>query len=498
LVAGRRRRYAGLLDPHDDRTLDAIGRIASVPRPGESLPGGAPALAAAPLLPRRARPGRVSGERLRISFRASYTEGAVAELVGACTGGAALTAWALQLGATPFVIGLLGALPLAAQVLHLPAAFLTQIFGPKPVAITAIAASRVVWLPLVALPFAGLPADVELPLFVVVAAAAAILAVVGNNAWVAWMGDLVPGAIRGRFFSRRTIHITAAGTLASLGTGLALDAATPLGLKPAMLAGLAAVACLGGLLSGWLLLHHASPVRTQHHERPDLRALAQAARDARTRPWRRYLLCWNAAVALSASFFSYHMLVNLGLGFMLIALHGVAVAVVRIVTAPLWGRAVDRMGARPMLVLCSFGIAAVPALWLFVTADRLWPLALEAVAAGALWACHGIATMDLTLTSAPAKHRPYYVAVFGATSGLGFGAASIVAGLFAAGLPADFEVLGASWTAIHLLFLASAVARGLAALTALPVEEHGARPVRAVVRALAGHALASLTLRLPG
>jgi len=141
----------------------------------------------------------------------------------------------------------------------------------------------------------------------------------------------------------------------------------------------------------------------------------------------------------------------------------------------------------------------VPALWLFVTVDRLWPLALEAVAAGALWACHGIATMDLTLTSAPAKHRPYYVAVFGATSGLGFGAASIVAGLVAAGLPARFEVLGAPWTAIHLLFLASAVARGLAALTALPVEEHGARPVRAVVRAFAGHARASLTLRrLPG
>jgi hypothetical protein len=33
----------------------------------------------------------------------------------------------------------------------------------------------------------------------------------------------------------------------------------------------------------------------------------------------------------------------------------------------------------------------------------------------------------------------------------------------------------------------------------LPIEEHGARPVRAVVRALAGHARASLTLgRLPG
>jgi hypothetical protein len=450
-------------------------------------------------VPRGVRPGRPSRAGLRASFRASYAEGAAAELISAFTGGTVLTAWALHLGATPFVIGLLGALPLAAQVFHLPSAFLTQLLGPKRVAIAAVGASRLVWLPLVAMPFVSLPAGAQLTLFLAVVAASAVLGVVGNNAWIAWMGDLVPGPIRGRFFSRRTIYITVAGTLASLGAGVALDAVTPLGLKPAMLGGLAAVACLAGALSIWLLSRQAGPDPARERQRPDLRALGRAALDARTRPWLRYLLCWNAAVALSASFFSYHMLANLGLGFALVALHGVAVAVVRIATAPLWGRAVDRLGARPMLVLCSFGIAAVPALWLFVTPHFLWPLALEAVVAGALWAAHGIASMDLTLTSAPASRRPYYVAVFGATSGLGFGIASVLAGLVAASLPARFDVLGLSWTPIHVLFLASAVARALAALTALHIEERDARPLAAVVRTIASGALASLTLRrLPG
>ena len=81
----------------------------------------------------------------------------MAELFGACTGGAVLTAWALHLGATTFTIGLLAALPLAAQVLQLPAAWLTLTFGPKAVAIAAIGASRLLWLPLVALPFVELP-----------------------------------------------------------------------------------------------------------------------------------------------------------------------------------------------------------------------------------------------------------------------------------------------------------------------------------------------------
>lgn len=436
---------------------------------------------------------------LRASFRASYAEGAVAELFAACTGGTVLTAWALHLGATPLLIGLLGALPLAAQVFHLPSALLTQRLGSKRVAVGAIAASRLVWLPLVALPFMPLPAEAELRLFIAVVAIAAFLSVLGNNAWIAWMGDLVPGAIRGRFFSWRTIYITAAGTLASLGAGVALDAVTPHGGKPLMLAALAAVAGVAGFVSGWLLLQQAGPGRADERERPDFRALARAAADPRTRSWLVYLFCWNAAVALSASFFAYHMLENLKMAFAVAALHGVAVAVVRIASAPLWGRAVDGVGARPVLILCSFGIAVVPALWLLVTPSLLWPIALEAVLSGTLWAGHGIASMDLTLHSAPGPCRPHYVAVFGATSGLGFAAASVLAGLLAVTIPVRFELFGAPWMGLHVLFALSAVARAGAALTALRIEERGARPVGTLLSVLTRTVLARLSLRrLPG
>ena len=171
-------------------------------------------------------------------------------------------------------------------------------------AIAAIGASRLVWLPLAALPFLSLPAGTKLHLFLAITSIAAILGVLGNNAWVAWMGDLVPGAIRGRFFSRRTIYITAAGTLASLGAGVALDAVTPLGFKSAMLGGLAAVASLAGIVSVHLLLRQAGPGRVPDRQRPESRALVRAALDPRTRSWLCYLLSWNAAVALSASFFS--------------------------------------------------------------------------------------------------------------------------------------------------------------------------------------------------
>jgi len=432
---------------------------------------------------------------LRASFRASYAEGAAAELFAACAGGAVLTAWALHLGASPFTIGLLGALPLAAQILQLPGACLTHTFGPKTVAITAIGVSRLLWLPMVALPFVEVSAAAARGVFIGVVALAAVFAVIGNNAWTAWMGELVPSAIRGRFFSRRTVYISIAGTVASLGAAVALDGLSPRGWKGPTLGGLAAVACVAGILSLCLLGRQHDPAASRPRRRADWRVLIAVARAPQVRPFLWYLLGWNSAVALSASFFSLHMLTNLRTGFALAALHGVGAATVRIVSAPLWGRAIDRLGARPVLILCSFGIAAVPAAWLLVTPEFLWPLALEAVLTGALWSGHGIAAMDLTVQLSPRPARPFYLAVFAAAGGLGFAVASVAAGLLASRLPERFGLLGETWTNLHVLFLLSAVARAGAALLALRIQEPGAQDVRTFVRAMLNVAAAALVPR---
>ena len=433
---------------------------------------------------------------LRVSVRASFGEAAVAELFGACTGGAVLTAWALYLGASPFMIGLLAALPLAAQVLQVPGAWLTLTFGPKTVAIAAIGASRLLWLPMVALPFVGLPTETARHVLVGVVALAAVLGVIGNNAWTAWIGELVPGAIRGRFFSRRTVYISVASTLASLGAAGALDGLGARGWVGPALGGLAAIACAAGVLSLYLLHRQHAPARPQKPARPDWRVLIRVVRAPHAWPFLRYLTVWNSAVALSASFFSLHMLVNLQTGFALAALYGVGVATVRIISAPLWGRAVDRLGARPVLVLCSFGIASVPAIWLFVTPAFLWPLALEAAVAGALWSGHGIAAMELTVKLSPGPERPFYLAMFAAASGLGFAVAAALAGLLASSLPARFELLGETWTNLHVLFLLSALARVVAAVPALRIQEPGAQDVRTFVKRTFNAATALVPRRL--
>jgi hypothetical protein len=409
----------------------------------------------------------------------------VAEVFGACAGGAALTAWALHLGADALVIGLLGALPLAAQVLQLPGAWLTQRFGYRRVAVIAIGGSRLVWLPLALVPVLGLSTGQALPLFLAVVTLAAVLGVVGNNAWTAWIGDLIPRTFRGRFFGRRTLFLSMAGTIATLTVGLVLDAVTVDGRTGQALAALVATGCVAGAASIGLLLRHADPSAGERAASVARPAIEPLLADASVRPFLAYLFAWNAAVALSASFFSFHMLANLQTGFLVAAVHGIVVGAMRVATAPVWGRAVDRLGARPVLEVCSLGIAVVPALWLFATPERLWPIALEAIASGALWSGHGIAVMDLTLGLAPRPSRPFRLAVFAATGGVSFGATSVAAGFVARQLPGTFTMLGASWTNLHVLFALSSIGRASAALLARRIDEPGARRARDVLGAAA-------------
>jgi MFS family permease len=448
------------------------------------------------LAPPHGRHGRAGG--LRASLDASVAEGAAAEVFGACAGGAVLTAWALYLGASPVVIGLLAALPVAAQMVQLPAAWLTQRVGAKPLAIAAIGASRLVWLPLVAMPFLDLAPTTALSIFIAIVTLAGFLGVVGGNAWTAWMGDLVPGAIRGRFFGRRMVYLNVAGTMAALGAGLALDALAPRGFKGATLAALAAIACAAAAVSIGLLLAQQGG-RREESGTADWRDAIRSLRSRSTRPLLTYLLGWNAAVGISAGFFNYHMLANLKMAFMLVAAHGILVAVVRIASAPAWGRLVDAFGARPVLIVCSSGISIVPIIWLFVTPDRLWPIAVEAVVAGALWGGHGIATFDLSITVAPRRGRPFHLATFATAGGVGFAVTSALAGVLAYTLPSPMHVLGTPWLDVHVLFVLSALGRAAAARLAMRIAEPSARGVPELLHALNGMvARGSTRLRRPG
>lgn len=394
----------------------------------------------------------------------------MSETLSAFGTGAVLTAWALHLGADTSTIALLQGLSTGAQILHGPAGFVTAWFGRKRLAIIALTSARLVWAPMALLPLLDASPDHAAALLVGIAALSAILQVLGQNAWGAWISDIVPPTLRGRYFGARTVFVTGGAALASLASALVLDSDWP---RSVSLPIIAALLCTTGLVSAVLLLKQVDPTERTARAAPDLNAYRVVLSDPRARALIHYQFAWGISVAPGAAFFSLYALDTLRADFLVLAAHALVVALVRVFTAPLWGRAVDRWGARPVLVHSSVGIALMPILWVFATPDRLWPLAIDAVLSGIMWGGHAVASFDLPLGIAPAQRRSYYLALFAMASGIGFAASTLVAGFVADGLGAQMH------GDLRSLFVVSALGRAGCALIAVRV--HDARNARPLV-----------------
>ncbi|ATB39859.1 hypothetical protein CYFUS_005307 [Cystobacter fuscus] len=464
-----------VLHRHVLRSLAALASVVPFARPG------APPLASAPSTSTTAHvpSSHKARRRLRRSLRASVAEGIMAEVVTAGAGSTALTAWALALELGPFQVGMMTALPFFAQFVQFPAAWLTSTFGHRRMALSVVLVSRLMMLALCALPWLPLPLVGQQRLLMSVAGLWAVLGVIGNNAWVAWMGELVPESIRGRFFGRRTALCTLSNLIASLVAGVVMDRLRPAtGVGPALPL-LAAVSCAAGIVCTVLMArqHDPAPPGTREKPKLDLRVALVPLRDERARRVLVYQTFWNAAVGLSAPFYSFFMLQNLKMSFLLMSVQLAAVAAVRMLAAPLWGKLIDRLGAQPVVVLCSLILGLLPLVWLFPTATFLWPLILDALLAGVLWGGHNLAIFALPLAVAPRQGRPFYLAAFSTAAGLSYALASSVGGALASALPTEFTLGGHVWANLQVLFALSAVARLCAALLALRIIEPGVKSV---------------------
>ena len=378
------------------------------------------------------------------------------------------------------MLGLLAALPFLAQAAQIPIAYVTAHIGVKRATIAGIAGSRQLYFGLVLVPFLPIGNHARGAVLVVVAALAALLNVLGGNGWSAWMGNLLPPSIRGRYFGRRTSMCTLASAVAALVTGAVLDGGRRLGHVGISLGVLAGIVGVTGVVC-WLLLSrmHLPSAPT---EAPSLH-LSDAVRplaDKRARGVVAYQAVWGAATGLACTFYALFMVENLEIGFLGVTLHAVTSSLARTFAAPLWGRAVDRVGVRPVLVVSAAGIAVVSLAWVFASPSCLWILAIDALVAGGLDAGQMLGSMTLPLRVSPREKLPFYLAAFGMANGLVFGLASIAGGAVAASLPDRVHLFGGAVSGYGLLFAGSSALRGAAALIASRIAEPGARTVREI------------------
>lgn len=159
----------------------------------------------------RLRPDEtVTAEDLARGERALVKDAAWATTAGALYGGVILVGFALELGATPMVIGLLAAIPFLAQVSQLAAITLIErVRQRRRITLLAVTVARTLILSLALIPFVeGQP--LQLSLLVAAQAAISLAGAVGGCAFNSWVHDVVPREGLGRLFSRRLFWSTVA------------------------------------------------------------------------------------------------------------------------------------------------------------------------------------------------------------------------------------------------------------------------------------------------
>lgn len=371
-------------------------------------------------------------------------------------GEAYLPAFALAVGLPPIAAGLVATVPLfAGGVL--------QLLAPRAIArapslrawvVACVILQALAFAPLIALALTG---TASVPL-VYVAASIYWAAGMGATAgWNAWICRMVPERLRGRFLGRRQSVAQTFLLVSLVGAGALLHASGGGELALHVYAGMFAVAMAARLGSALLLLRHGPDVDARPRGRMRLRSIPPRVRGTPKGALVAYLASALAAAAIAGPFLTPYLLDDQRLGYAGYTAFIATVAVAKIVSLPVLGRMVGRIGARRMLTVSAFAIAPLPLLWPLSSALP-WLLAVQ-VLGGVAWAGFDVGMLMTLFDTADDNERTTLQVAFSALQAVGTAAASLVGA----------AVVGAAGTdhdAYLWVFGVSAVAR-LAAVTLL-------------------------------
>lgn len=425
------------------------------------------------------------------ALRLSMFEGAMWAVYWNIVAGVIVNGLALALGARPFHLAILNALPLLGQVGGLFAArYLQRRDARKPLALVAEGASRGAWLLLLLLPL--LPEGGVRTWFLLwVATASHLVHYAGAIAWLSWISDLVPEPIRGVYFGVRSAVL---GVVGLLGVTLASEWADGVraaqGVGDAYVTTLLALVTIGvvfGALS-WLGLLLQPVRRMRRLGAAGWHAIARTLLDP---DGRRIAVAW-VALAFSAGIttgtFIAFFLGRLQMTFMGVTAYGWLALAVSTAVTPLLGRMGDRFGHRNLLLVAWLGVFWQPILSVVTPNDMphvlgLMPVTilLDAVFSGSFWPAVGVSQTNLVIATAPSEERAGMFAALSALAGLAGFAGAIGGGLVseAIGPERAFTVLGLPADDLRFPMLLGVAFRLLALATIPPLREppHTSPPV---------------------
>lgn len=418
----------------------------------------------------------LSDEKIKNSLKYSTIEGALTSAASSINS-SFITPFALVLKATSNEIALIASLRTLGETLaQIPGALLTQYFSRKAIWTFSTFISRMLWIPIILLPFLN-PGN-PIHLLAVLLFAISFFTALRAPAWSSLMGDTVPDDVRGRYFGRRNMIAGFAGLTATLVSGAVLDEyGFSFIFAASVILGLAAIYFFAKM--------YEPPTPVVYHYRHSYtlnvtELLASIRVNRNFVMFTLFLSAVSFAVNIAGPFFAVYMLRDLNISYLWFAALVSFEALITLIFQPYWGRLSDNYGERKILAVTGIMISIVPFIWLFVYSPL--HILFANFFSSFAWAGFDLVAFNFLLAVTPSEKRPQYVANHTFLRGL-----ATVAGAFVGGmLVTNIESQQFLWMhGLQIIFLISFVLRlmslaFMAFVSDIEIKEHEIIPVRYV------------------
>lgn len=392
-------------------------------------------------LAERFRPSdELSAEELENGLKWWKRNGLGAQAMDTLTVGAFMTAFALELGASTILIGVLAAIPHLTQVGQIGGVYVIDRWrNRRAVSIICTAISRPMYLVMALAAFVS-PASLALGLLVFAYSVRYVVTALMACGFNLWVRDLVPEGRRGRLTGARLAAMSAIAIVLGLGAGAFIDVwkANDFGPVAAAYSLLFVGAFIGGTYSTWCMTRMPEPRMAPPEE--EIALIERLGHPWRDENYRRLLLflgVWNFAVNLAAPFFLVHMLLRLHLDLWLVMALTLTSQLVNVMVLRRWGDIADRMSNKSVLRVCAPLFVACIFAWTFTTfpephAFTIPLLVVIHILTGISTAGVALASGNIALKLAPPGDATAYLANNSLVVSLASGVAPVIGGLVAA------------------------------------------------------------------
>lgn len=385
-----------------------------------------------------------------------------------------------KIGASYVQFGVLEAIPpLMLLMQFLSGLMVTRLTRRKPLWIVLLIAQRVMAIPFALLPilFPTMPTAELVWCMIGCLALGEACANMGVPMWFSWMSDILPHRTLGEFWARRRKWTALSSTVSLIVSAGIFWVCKDLDVRwTYMLA--AGIGATAGVIDILMFLKVHEPAMA-HGPAPSFRLFASPFRDTNFRRFILYNAYWSFAATFGFAFFRLYMLRYLKMELWQIQMIFCFHAFGGVFFAPQIGRLVDRIGSRPIIVLCSvlkslvvIGIFLAQPGWVHML--HLIPIfILDNILNTGMFVAHN----NYMLRYSPRAARPMYVAAVLATSGLVGAGTNVLAGQVLQSLARwgmdqhPVEWAGLHWTNFHVVFCISILLRWVAIPIAMRIRE---------------------------